>query len=224
MADTLLSVVNEILRATSQYPNKTAFADTDSTNFIVDRVNDALGNIYSLKPTNVDADGTITVTPSTRLFNGPSGLDLYRVYNWSWRINNSDGDIAVGAVTKEFIITNYPKFETEEGPQPEYIYLDNNQIGIYPLLEAGASNLTIQFSYPANMVKLTATTATFPFADRSEEMAYIKTYAQFEYESLKGLGQPGIAYQKMMDRWGTLVAKYAREKRTGFRGYREHGV
>lgn len=224
MADTLLAVVNEILRATQQRCDKTAFSNNDDTNYIVDRINDALEDLYTLKPTDIDTDGSVTITASTRVFNGPSGLELNRIYDWSFRLNNADGDIRLPVVTKEYIVTTFPQYESFEASQPQYVYIDNDQIAVYPLLEAGASSLTLQFSYPAQLTKLTNTTATFPFPDRSDEMRYIKLTTQFEYEVFKGLGQPAATMEARDNVWARCVAKYARLKRQGFKGYRVYGV
>ena len=222
MADTLLNVVNEILRETQQ-AQATAFSENDDTNYIVDRVNDALDDLYALKGTPIDADGTITITPSTRTFSGPSGLDLHRIYDWTFRIHDTDGDIPVAVVTEEYITRTFPLFETFEATRPDKVYIDNNLVAVYPLLEAGASNLTLQFSYPAQFVKLTSTSATFPFPDRSEEMRYIKLHAKFEYEKLKGFGQPGDTRDERDGKKAQIIAKYARLKRVGFTGYRVYG-
>jgi hypothetical protein len=222
MADTLLSVINEILVATQQR-EKTAFSANDDTRYLIDRVNDALNDIYTLCPETIDANGTITITPSTRLFNGPSGLDVNQIYEWSFRIDDTEGDIEVSHVPKSFIVSNYPTYETEESDQPIYVYQEGTQLGIYPLLNAGASNLTLQFIYPSPLVKLTTTTDTFPFQDRSIEMKYIKAYAQLRYEIFKGLGQPAYTMQVVEDAWATLVGSYASTKQVGFIGYRRYG-
>src|SRR3982750_2896864 len=169
MADTLLNVVNEILRATQQR-QQTAFSDNNDTNFIVDRVNDALEDVYNLKGTQIDVDGTATIPASTRKLTGPVGLDLTRIYDWSFRLNNATGDIPIQVLTKEYVVETFPLYESQEGPQPQYVYIDNNQLAVYPLLAAGSASLTLQFSYPSQFTKLTLISATFPFNDRSSEM------------------------------------------------------
>lgn len=221
MADTLLDVVNEVLRATQQRV-KTSFSNNDDTNYIVDRINDGLQAIYDLTPDTLDTNGTITITPSTRLFNGPASLDVANIYDWSFRIDNIDGDIKVSHVPKEYIISTYPQYETHEADKPLYVYQEGGQLGIYPLLEAGASNLTLQFIYPAAYSKLITTTDTFPFEDRSIEMKYVKAYAQMRYEVFKGLGQPALTMQFLDDLWAMLHGKYTKTKRKGFVGYRRY--
>ncbi len=222
MVDTLLDVTKEVLRATHQTVSITSFSDTNDTNWIVDRINDALNTIYDLKPTQVDLDGSVTLAASTRTVSPPTGLDIYRIYNWSYRINDSDGDIDLDFVTKEFIVTTFPEYETYEAEQPSYVYYDGNSLAFYPLLKAGSTALTIQFSYPAQFIKLTSPTDIFPFADRSTEMAYIKLCAQRDYEVDKGLGQPGVTQSKIDEKWGIIVAKYQKGKRVGFKGYRRY--
>lgn len=223
MADTLLNVVNEILRATQQR-QQTAFSDSNDTNYIVDRVNDALEDVYNLKGTQIDADGTATIPASTRKLTGPVGLDLTRIYDWSFRLNGAAGDIPIQVLTKEYVVETFPLYESQEAPQPQYVYIDNNQLAVYPLLAAGSASLTLQFSYPAQLTKLTATTATFPFNDRSSEMRYIKASAQFDYEVFKALGQPGVTQEKKDTAWARVVAQNARLKRQGFKGYRRYGA
>src|SRR5882672_7853635 len=149
MSDTMLEIVNEILRACNQV-TVTAFSDLDDSNFIVDRVNDALEVVYDLGPQLIDTAGTITMTPSTRKFNGPTGVDLQRIYDYSWRINNptNSGDVLVKQVSPQFITLAYPQFETYEANQPNFVYYEGGQVAFYPLLLTGSSNLTIQFLYP----------------------------------------------------------------------------
>lgn len=221
--DTLIDILNEILRATGQRANKTTIVETDDTAYIRDRINDALGNLYRLQPFNVDADGTISITPSTRTFSGPSGTDLNNIHDWSWRIDHSSGDVPVAKVTEELITTSCPDFETASGASPQYVYFTNGLIGVYPLLASGSTNLTLQFKYSTQFTKLTAATATFPFENRSDEMDFIKLCAQRDYEIFKGLGQSDYTNSKAIDLWGVIVAKYRKGKRIGFTGSRLYG-
>lgn len=223
MADTMIDVINEVLRATQQRPNKTALSDNDDTNFLLDRINDALEDIYTLRPTAREIDGSITVTPSTRTFSVPSGVDPHFIHDWSFRINDADGDILLDVVTKEYIVTRFPLYESEEAEKPQYVYIDAGLIAVFPLLETGASNLTVQFSYTELLTKLTGSSNTFPFQDRSDEMRYVKLSAQLAYEIYKGLGQPAVTLGAKDSAWARIVAKYARLKRQGFIGYRRYG-
>lgn len=225
MADSMIDVVNEILRATQQESNKTELSDNDDTNFIADRVNDALEDIYRLQPTFREGDGTVTITPSTRTFSTPLGgtIEIHLIHNWSYRINDANGDIPLEYVTKEFIVKNFPLYETQEGDIPRYVYTDADLIAIYPLLTAGADNLTMQFSYSEALTKLEDASNTFPFTDRSDEMRFVKLSAQLDYEIYKGLGLPVITQGKKEALWGTIYAKHAKLKRQGFKGYRRYG-
>ena len=223
MADQLIDVINEVLIATGQRGNKTAIAQTDSTAYLRDRVNDALDQLYKLKPFVVDADGTVTITPAQRTFAGPTDTELQNIHPWSLRINDADGDIPVQLVTEQFILENYPGFETAQAEYPQYVYFANGLIAVYPLLETGASNLTLQFKYSTQFTKLTTTSATFPFEDRSDEMKYVKLFAQLRYEVFKGLGQPGVTNDEMTGVFARLVAKYRKGKRFGFVGSRHYG-
>lgn len=223
MADTLISVINDVLMATGQRGNKTAIAATDSTEYIRDRLNDGLEEVYRLEPFTVDASGTVTITPSTRTFSGPSATELENIHAWSLRINDSAGDIPVDLVTEQWIVENFPGFEADEADKPLYVYFTNGLIGVYPLLTAGASNLTLQFQYSTQFVKLTSTSATFPFQDRSDELRFIKLFAQLKYEVYKGLGQPGVTNEEMEAVWSRLKAKAAKSKRFGFKANRRYG-
>lgn len=223
MADTLIDIINEVLTATGQRANKTTIATTDSTAYLRDRLNDALDWIYKKKPFTIDADGTVTITPSTRTFNGPADTELQNIHPWSLRINDSDGDIPVNLVTEQFIIENHPDFETAEAEYPQYVYYSNGSIAVYPLLETGASNLTLQFKYATQFTKLTSAAATFPFEDRSDELMYAKLYAQLRYEVFKGLGQPGVTKEEMDGVRDRLITKYRKGKRVGFKGSRRYG-
>lgn len=223
MADTLIDVINDVLIATGQRGNKTSIVQTDSTAYIRDRLNDGLEEVYRMQPFIVDASGTVTITASTRTFSGPSATELQNIHSWSLRINDSAGDIPVDLVTEQWIIENFPGFETDEADKPQYIYFTNDLIGVYPLLSAGASNLTLQFKYSTQFVKLTSTSATFPFEDRTDEMRFIKLHAQLKYEVFKGLGQPGVTNEELEAVRSRLIAKIAKGKRVGFKANRRYG-
>lgn len=223
MADTLIDVINEVLTATGQRNNKTVITSTDSTAYLQDRVNDALDVLYKLKPFVIDVDGTVTITPSTRTFAGPADTELQNIYPWSLRIDDMAGDTPVDLVTEQFIIANHPDFETAEAEYPRYVYFTNGLIGVYPMLKAGESDLTLQFKYSTQFTKLTSASAVFPFEDRSDEMKYIKLFAQLSYEVFKGLGQPGITNDAMTGVYARIYAKYRKGKRFGFKGSRIYG-
>jgi len=220
---TLLDVVKKVLRACKKNTSITAFSDNDDSQYIVDRINEALQDIYSLRGTEIQADSSFTVTPSTRTYNVIAGLDLDRIFDWSVRINDPDGDIPLQVVTKQYIVDRYPLYETFEWDQPQYVYIDNNKLAVYPLLKAGSANLTIQFSYPAQPTEKTTTTATFPWPDMSYELTYIKKYAQYKYELSKGIGQPLDTAQDMEAAWAILTAKFTKQQRPRFIGYRRYG-
>lgn len=224
MADTLIDVVNEVLRATGQRPNKTAFAETDSTAFIRDRINDALDELYDMAPTSVDANGTLTLPASTRTVAALAGLDPSEIYQWGWRINNANGDIPLKFVSERHIIENYPLYETEEADSPRLVYLSNNTPAFYPLLSAGSASLTIQYKYPAQFVKLTEPSATFPWPDRSDEMAFVKLFAKYEYEMHKLMGNPDKTENQLETQRCKLTAKYALKRPMGFVGNRRIGT
>lgn len=220
MTYTLISLTNKVLRATGQRANKTAFAETDSSAFIRDKINDALEELYDMAPSAVDADGTLTLPASTRKVAALANLDPYEIYQWGWRIHNVNRDIPLTFVSETWIIENFPLHETEEADLPQYVYLSNNTPAFYPLLTAGSSSLTIQYKYPAQFVELTATTDTFPWPDTSDEIALVRLYAQLEYEMHKLMGNPDHTREKLETVRCRLTAKYWLKRPTGFVGNR----
>jgi len=223
MATTFIDIINEVMTATGQRGNKTIISTNDSTAYIRDRLNDALETIYGLQPFVIDLDGTVTITPSTRTFAGPTDTELQNIHNWSLRIHDAAGDIPVKVVTEQYIIENYPGFEADEADKPRYVYLSNGLLAVYPLLAAGSSNLTLEFKYSTQFTKVTSTSATFPFEDRSDEMKFIKLSAQLDYEVYKGLGQPAVTNEKLEKVEARLKVKYAKSKRVGFTSSRRYG-
>jgi hypothetical protein len=218
--DTLIDVINDVFREVGNRTNKTVIGDTDETGFVRNRINDALAEIYGLQPFNVDVAGSTVITPSTRTFSGPTGTDLNNIHTWSFRVNNAP----VAYVTNQFIITHCPDFETAEGASPSYVYFaEGGRLAIYPMLTAGAANLTLKFLYSTQFTRLTAAAATFPFEDGSDEMRYVKLCAQRDYELRKALGQPDATALKAMNLWAKLVAKYRKGKRFGITGACQYG-
>lgn len=219
MAETLLDVVKRILRVSGQNPSKTTFSDSDDTQWVVDRINEALKWIYSKNPTVVDTHSGITLPPSTRRVAVPAGVDIYKIYDWSFRINGTP-DIALEVVSLEFITNHFENFETEEAEKPSFVYLDGGQLGFYPMVAAGSASKTIQFIYPALNSRLNSVSSTFPFPDESDEIFYCEKYAQYRYELYKGLGQPLDTANEVTSLKARLSARYARNKRIGFKPYR----
>lgn len=220
MADTLIDVINDVHRELTKNPGKTAISDNDMTATIRLYINEALQNLYTLQPFEVDLDGTVTITPSTRTFSGPAGVELVNIHKWSLRINQTGGDIPLEWATEEYIMETFPGFETDESTMPSLVYYTSGLIGIYPLLKAGSANLTMQFKYSSQFTRLTATTATFPFKDDSTEMLFIRAFAQYRYEMLKALGQADATWIRARSYLDTLKARYAGMKRMGFVGPR----
>ena len=223
MADTLIDVTNRVLRATGQRSDKTAFSETDSTSFVRDRINDALQEIYHQGPPPTQADGLLTLPPSTRSV-AISGLDTGQIYENGWRINRASGDIPLQVVEESFLISHFPAFETEEADFPQYVYLANGIVSFYPLLIAGSPSLTIQYKYPSQFVRLENAADVFPFVDGSEEMRYIHIRAQHEYEMHKLMGNPDATREKAEVLMATLAGKYARIRNMSFVGARRYGA
>lgn len=223
MADTLIDLINDIFVDVGRNNNKTAIAAIDQTLYIANRINEALQKLYTLEPFEIDTAGTITITPSTRTFSGPAGVNLRNIHPWSLRINNAAGDIPLELVTEEYIMATYPRFESDEADTPRYIYFTTGLVGVYPLLTAGAANLTLQFLYSGQFTELTSPSATFPFKDWSDEMQFIKAYAKAAYELFKGLGNPDVTLQMERDAWNRIYARYAKSRRIGFSPARRMG-
>lgn len=219
MTTTLGNLIVKTLRATKQNPNKTALSEFDNTQWLADRLNEAFQFIYELKPFEVEVNGTITIPPSTRLLNGPAGIDLHRIYDWSWRLDDPDRDIKIYQVTREYVVNAHPDFEHLEAELPQEVYLEGGQIGIRPLLKAGSENKTLQFTYPG-MYTDAIWSSTFPFADNSNELKYALKYAQARYEFKKGDGNAELTWDEANTLKGLLKVDYARTKRQGKKGYR----
>lgn len=217
MADTLLSVVKRVLRVTGQYPMITTFSDDDDTSYIVDRINDALIDLRSLNPNHLNEASTITITAGTRLYDIASGLDVYDIDVNSLRVDN----YAIDWIDVDNLIKLHPDYETVTGEKIRYIYFDDNQIGVYPVLAAGESDQTLKYRHPDVWVRLSATTDTFPYPDPNW-VTYCERRAQFEYEVFKGLGNPVATQQKMDMAWDICVARANRDNNMQLRGYRRY--
>lgn len=212
MAETLLKMVNEVLQVTSQNPNKTSFSDIDHTNLIVTWIRQAELAIADLKPTYIEADVTITVTPSTQLFAPPLlGMDLYTTYTWGWRVQYNGSWQPVKIVSLEYIESIDPNFEVTEGACPLYLYFKNGQFGIYPLLQAGSATTNLKGTIPVITDKKTNPSDVFPYPDTW--LRFLKLHAQMKYELKRGLGQPAATETEKNDVWGVIVGSIRKQKK-----------
>lgn len=218
MADTLLAVVKRVLRATGQDPMITTFSDDDDTQFIVDEINKALEDIRTLNPTHTNTSSSHTITAGTRLYSVATGLDVYDINRNSLRLDNGKTDWidVVNLISKD------KEYDTRTGPKVQYIYYDDNQIGVYPILEAGADDQTLKYSHPEVFTRLTATTDTFPYPD-PVWVTYCERKAKYQYEIYKGLGNPVATSIEVDEAWANCTALAAQTNRMQVRGYRRYG-
>ena len=218
MADTLSTVVKRVLRATQQDPMITQFSDDDDSQFIVDEINKALEDIRTLNPTHIDDDTSVSIVAGTRLYSVPTGLDVYDINRNSLRLDDGQVDW----IDRVNLINKDQEFDTRTGPKVQYIYYEDNQIGVYPILEAGATSQTLKYQHPAVYAPLVNTTDTFPYPD-PVWVTYCERKAKLAYELFKGLGNP-IATQLEVDTaWANCTAMAAMTNRLYIRGYRWYG-
>lgn len=196
---------------------RTAFADTDDTNFILEHMNDALEDLQALKTTYIDAETSFNVT-NTRTFTNPvAGLDLYDTYPWSWRIIDSNSiPHQLINMTLEAVMEQYPRFETDTSPLPQFYYFDQGNIGLYPLLNSGS--LTAKFRYPTTSTVFVNTTDSINYPQKW--ILYIKKYAQFNYEVFKGIGSPEVTEEEAEDIFAEIAVKEMKQKKTRILPYR----
>lgn len=218
MADTLLSVVKRVLRATGQDPMISGFSDDDDTQFIVDEINKAMEDIRTLNPTHIDASSTHTITAGTRLYSVSAGLDVYDINRNSLRLD--DGKASWIDVVN--LIAKDKEFDTRTGPKVQYIYYEDNQIGVYPILESGASDQTLKYTHPETFTRLAATTDSFPYPD-PVWVTYCERKAKMAYEIYKGLGNPIATNIEVEEAWANCSALAAMTNRLQARGYRRYG-
>jgi hypothetical protein len=217
MADTLLDVVKRVLIATGQDPAISAFSNTDDTNYLVQQVNEALLKLRALKSTHLDNNATITVTASTRLYSVVTGLDVYDIDSTSFRVDTN----SIQLVTLESLKRRDTEYDTRTAPKIESIYYENGQIGVYPVLQAGATSQTLKYRHPDVWTRLAATTDVFPYPD-PYWITYCERYAQFNYELFKGLGNPVATQLLLDDAWGMCQARSIASDNHRMRNYRRY--
>lgn len=220
MADTVGNMTIRVLRRTLQNPSKSTFADTDDTQLILDLLNEASQMLRDLAPTTVDAEATFTIPVSTRLIALPvSGLDAYDIYDWSWQYTDASGkQVPLQGATNQFIYQTFPNYTTDTAQYPQYVYIDDNQIAVYPLVQASGASLPGKFKYASLAVRKTAWSDTFPYPDNW--LTWMERYAQYNYEVTKGLGNPPITAVIMDTLYGRIFGKTKKGRRIRFIGSR----
>lgn len=218
MADTLLTVVQRVLRATGQDPSITEFSDDDDTQFIVDEINKAMEAIRTLNPTHLDSSSTHTITAGTRLYTVTAGLDVYDINRASLRLD--DGAISWMDVMN--LIAKDKEFDTRTGPTVQYVYYENNKIGVYPILETGATSQTLKYTHPEVYTRLVNPADTFPYPD-PVWITYCERKAKLAYELFKGSGNPIATNLEVEEAWSNCSALAIQTNRMQVRGYRRYG-
>lgn len=220
MADTVGNMTIRVLRRTLQNPSKTSFADSDDTQLILDLLNEASQMLRNLAPTTVDAEATFTIPINTRLIAIPvSGLDAYDIYDWSWQYTDANGkQVPLEIATNQFVYQTFPNYTTDTAQYPRYVYIDDNQIAVYPLIQPGGISLTGKFKYPALAARKTSWADTFPYPDNW--LTWMERYAQYNYEVTKGLGNPPITAVIMETLYGHIFGKTKKARRIRFIGSR----
>jgi hypothetical protein len=217
MADTLLTVIQRVLAATGQDPSVTSLSDSDDTRYLMDRVNDALLKLYTLKGTHVDSSSSITITATTRAYNITAGLDIYMIEPTSFRLDDQKIEL-IDLDRLERIDTEW---DTRTAENVRYLYFDNGQICVYPILQTGTASKTLKFRHPQVWARLSATTDTFDYPD--VWLDYVERYAQFRYEIFKGISNPVVSQMEVDEAWGRCVAKSLQGRQFQLQGYRKFG-
>lgn len=217
MADTLLSVIQRVLAATGQDPSVTSLSDSDDTRYLMDRVNDALMKLYTLKGTHIDSSSSLTITATTRAYSITAGLDIYTIEPTSFRLDDQKIEL-IDLDRLERIDTEW---DTRTAENVRYIYYDNGQVCVYPILATGTASKTLKFRHPQVWARLSTTTDTFDYPD--VWLDYVERYAQFRYEVFKGISNPIVSQQEVEDSWGRCVAKSIQGRTFQLQGYRKFG-
>lgn len=221
MADTVGNMIIRVLRASLQSPNKTAPSDSDDTQLILDKLNEAQELIRELAPTQIDEDAVYNLDELTRVIDLPVvGLDIHDIHDWSFYVLDASGERKkLTLVTNQYIYESYPKFQADASDLPRYIYFDNGKLGHYPLVKEGEGPVTCGFKYSAMAVRRTDWDQVFPFPNNW--LLWMEKYATYFYEMEKGLGNPTATAVIMETLFGQIFGKVKRTKRIRMRGYRQ---
>ncbi len=218
---TLIDLINDVLISTRQRGNKTSIQEQDSTQYIALAINDAFEWIYRYYPTQVDNDGTFAVQPSIRTYTVP-GLDVQRIYDWSWILRRPDGSNLLRYATKQTVVTGNTDYQTTYG-EPSIVYIDNGKVALFPVPPADFSGSSVQFTYPAQYATFTDPLSVFPFENGSDELRFVKLYAKHQYQMEKGLGQPDATLMELEQLRAQVIAKYRGTRRNGYKEHRIYG-
>lgn len=197
MAETLLQVYSDVARAVNMDPTITAFSETDGSADIVQFIYEGVRSLrrkLSQETIYTQKTATISAVNGTRTYSLPTDAEPYDVYSFGVYLDSVEGNPFLAASTRNYIRQTDGKWDTTEG-QPKYYYFeDKDTIAFYPVPDA---SYTVKVDYRQGISEDTATTATFLYPD--EWLDYVKKYAQYQWEKLRGFGSAEGTYGELLD-------------------------
>lgn len=220
MPNTLEDVLKRVLRFTQQDPNISAIADSDDTQYLVDRINEALDDIRELGPPSFLTRSTVTAVASTRLYALPTDLNPFEIDDKSFRNITASPDSPLDRIDYGYLQEKDPNFQNTTAGVIQAVYYEGSSLGVWPILEAGSSSVTIQFEHPSVLNRLDALADTISIPD--SWVLYLEKYAIYYYQAdYKVIGNPMVTKEDLDQKWGQIIAQMTRYKRLRMRGYRQ---
>lgn len=201
MARTLLDVAQKVARRCRLNPSFTAFSDDDETQMLVDFINEAVSELRNKLPwvPTAEGRGTLSLVAGTRLYDVASDALATEIYLWSLA-NQTDDNVAIEAGTLEWVKKNDTDYLTVQG-KPTTLYVENGQLGFYPVPDG---NYTITYIYPEIPAVMSTTTATFPYPD--DWLLWVELAATITYKDLKGMDYE-LDFKKQEDHYAYIYAE-----------------
>lgn len=211
MALTLLEIVKRVAAQTKLIDPTTitAFSYDDETQNLVDYINRAVDKLKTELPTEglqflYKTNGSISTVASTRLYSLASDTHVNNIFTWSFE-DDTNTDNPLQYATLEYIKGTYPNYDSDTG-KPQYFYIEDTQIGLYPIPDA---TYTIKYFYQETPTALSATSATFPFPD--DWLGFVVDFASYLYKDEKSIQSAGtdlaMASGKLAKIYGEVWAK-----------------
>jgi len=220
VSSTLEDVLKRVLRFTQQDPNISAISDSDDTQYLVDRINEAIDNVRELNPPAFVTRSTITATATNRLFALATDVDPFEIDPKSFRDTTATPDRKIDYIDYGVLEDKDPNFQNTQAGVIQAVYFEGSSLGVWPILTAGSSSVTIQYEHPANLTRLTALANTIPIPD--SWVLYLEKFAIFYYQAdYKVIGNAMVTKADVDEQWAKIVAKMARYRRLRLRGYRQ---
>lgn len=196
MAETLLQVYADVARPLGLDPSISSFSETDGSADIVQYIYEGYRSLRRrLRVENeyFQKEGTITTADGTRTYALASDAEPFGLYQFDVYINDdTNGDTFLNAATRSGVRAMDAKWDVTEGKPSYYYFSDKDTMAFYPIPDAVYN---IKYTYQQNISEDTATTAVFLIPD--DWLEYVKKYAQFQWESAKGMGSPDMTYSLM---------------------------